>query len=55
MWNSSFFTITNRVIAGLTHVERARGFLDAAAISVNWIREMDNRIRALKPYHKSYI
>lgn len=34
------FTITNRITAGLTQIERARGFLDAATLSEDWIREM---------------
>ena len=34
------FTITNRITAGLTRIERARGFLEAAALSEAWIREM---------------
>jgi len=37
------FTITNRITAGLTRIERARGFLEAATLSENWIREMGKR------------
>jgi len=38
------FTITNRITAGLTEVERARGFLEAATLSESRVREM--RLRA---------
>ena len=31
------FTITNRITAGLTRIERARGFLEAATLSENWV------------------
>jgi hypothetical protein len=41
------FTITNRIAAGLTLIERARGFLEAATLSENWIREMGNRVKRI--------
>lgn len=46
------FTITNRITARLTRIERARGFLEAAKLSENWIREMGNRalVRDTGPY-----
>ena len=31
------FTITNAITAGLTAIERARGFLEAATLSEQWI------------------
>jgi hypothetical protein len=31
------FKITNRIAAGLTRIERARGFLEAAALSEAWV------------------
>jgi hypothetical protein len=31
------FTITNWITAGLTRIERARGFLEAAALSEAWV------------------
>ena len=34
------FTITNRITAGLSRIERAMGFLEAATLSENWVREM---------------
>ena len=39
----SIFTITNRITAGLTRIERARGFLEAATLSEAWVREMGHR------------
>jgi hypothetical protein len=30
------FRISNRVTAGLTRIERTRGFLDAAKLSEDW-------------------
>ncbi len=37
------FTITNKVAAALTKIERARGFLDAAKLSEDWIGEMSQK------------
>ena len=34
------FTITNRITAGLTRIERARGFLEAT-LSEAWAREIE--------------
>ena len=34
------FTITNPITAGLARIERARGFLEAATLSEDWMREM---------------
>jgi Fic family protein len=49
------FTITNRITAGLTRIERARGFLEAATLSENWIREMGNRALVLEAHHTTHI
>jgi len=49
------FTITNRITAGLTHVERARGFLEAAALSDAWVREMGRRALVLEAHHTTHI
>lgn len=49
------FTITNRIAAGLTLIERARGFLEAATLSENWIREMGNRVLVLEAHHTTHI
>jgi hypothetical protein len=37
------FTITNAITAGLTKIERARSFLDAAKLSEEWIAEMQSQ------------
>ena len=49
------FTITNRITAGLTRFERARGFLEAAALSENWVREMGNWALVLETPHMTHI
>jgi hypothetical protein len=33
------FTITNEIAAGLTAIERARGFLEAGTLSEEWLRQ----------------
>ncbi|MFZ7112275.1 MAG: hypothetical protein ACOWYE_11375 [Desulfatiglandales bacterium] len=43
--------ITNRIIAGLTHIERALGFLEAAILSEAWMREIVRRALMLEAYH----
>lgn len=49
------FTITNAITAGLTKIERARGFLDAAKLSEDWISEMQNRALVLEAHHTTHI
>ena len=49
------FTITNRITAGLTHIERARGFLEAATLSEVWVREMGRRALILEAHHTTHI
>jgi Fic family protein len=49
------FTITNPITAGLTRIERARGFLEAASLSENWVREMGNRALVLEAHHTTHI
>ncbi len=49
------FTITNAIAAGLTKIERARGFLDAAKLSEDWIAEMQNRALVLEAHHTTHI
>jgi Fic family protein len=49
------FNITNRITAGLTRIERARGFLEAAALSAAWVREMGNRALILEAHHTTHI
>ena len=49
------FNITNAIAAGLTKIERARGFLDAAKLSEDWIAEMQNRALVLEAHHTTHI
>ena len=49
------FTITNGITAGLTRIERARGFLEAAALSEAWVREMSHRALILEAHHTTHI
>lgn len=49
------FAITNAIAAGLTKIERARGFLEAANLSDDWIAEMQNRALVLEAHHSTHI
>jgi Fic family protein len=49
------FTITNLITAGLTRIERARGFLEATTLSEAWVREMGRRALILEAYHTTHI
>ncbi len=49
------FTITNAITAGLTSIERARGFLQAATLSDEWVRRMSQRALLLEAHHTTHI
>lgn len=49
------FTITNAITATLTAIERARGFLDAAKLSEEWIERMSQRALLLEAHHTTHI
>jgi Fic family protein len=49
------FTITNRITAGLTQIERARGFLEAAKLSEDWLEKMRSRALLLEAHHTTHI
>lgn len=49
------FTITNEVAAGLTAIERARGFLEAAALSDDWVRRMGQQALLREAHHTTHI
>jgi Fic family protein len=49
------FNITNRITTGLTRIERARGFLEAATLSEDWVRAMGNRALVLEAHHTTHI
>lgn len=49
------FTISNAIAAGLTVIERARGFLEAATLSEEWMRRMSQRALLLEAHHTTHI
>jgi Fic family protein len=49
------FTITNRMTAAITQIERARGFLEAAHLSDEWVRDMGDRALVLEAHHTTHI
>lgn len=49
------FTITNSMTAGLTTIERARGFLDAARLSEAWLGKMSRQALLLEAHHTTHI
>lgn len=49
------FTITNRMTAAITQIERARGFLEAARLSDNWLRDMGNKALIKEAHHTTHI
>lgn len=49
------FTITNRMTRAITRIERARGFLDAAQLSADWVREVGERALILEAHHTTHI
>ena len=49
------FTITNSITSDLTKIERARGFLDAATLSEDWISRMSQRALLLEAHYTTHI
>lgn len=49
------FSITHQITAGLTAIERARGFLEAATLSEAWVRRMSQRALLLEAHHTTHI
>lgn len=49
------FTTTHSITGGLTRIERARGFLEAAVLSEQWVREMGRRALLLEAHHTTHI
>ena len=49
------FTVTNPITAALTRIERARGFLEAAKLSEEWVRQMGARALVLEAHHTTHI
>ena len=49
------FAITNVITEALTRIERARGFLEAATLSEDWVRAMGERAMVLEAHHTTHI
>ncbi|MEK7315440.1 MAG: Fic family protein, partial [Candidatus Eisenbacteria bacterium] len=49
------FTISNPITAALTQIERARGFLEAAKLSEDWLRQMGAQAFLLEAHHTTHI
>ncbi|WP_300670172.1 hypothetical protein [Desulfoluna sp.] len=49
------FTITNRMTSAITQIERARGFLEAARLSDDWVRDMGNKALIKEAHHTTHI
>jgi len=49
------FTITNKINNTLLEIERARGFLDAAKLKEDWIKEMQSEAFILEAHHSTHI
>ena len=49
------FTITNEIANALTTIERARGFLDAATLSEDWIGRMSRKALLLEAHYTTHI
>ena len=49
------FSITNIMTSAITRIERARGFLEAAQLSADWIRKMGDRALILEAHHTTHI
>jgi Fic family protein len=49
------FTISNKITNALTAIERARGFLEAATLSDEWLGKMQNKALVREAYHTTHI
>jgi Fic family protein len=49
------FRITNVITGNLTRIERARGFLEAAKLSAEWIAGMQQRALVMEAHHTTHI
>lgn len=49
------FKITNRMTAAITQIERARGFLEAARLSDDWLRDMGAEALIKEAHHTTHI
>lgn len=49
------FVINNQIANALTAIERARGFLEAATLSSDWITKMQSKALILEAHHTTHI
>lgn len=49
------FQISNQTANALTAIERARGFLEAATLSLEWLEKMQNKALVLEAHHTTHI
>jgi Fic family protein len=49
------FSVSNSITSTLTRIERARGFLEAAKLSEDWIRRMGERALVREAHHTTHI
>jgi Fic family protein len=49
------FSITNRMTAAITQIERARGFLEASHLSDDWVRDMGAKALVKEAHHTTHI
>jgi Fic family protein len=49
------FNITNRMTSAITQIERARGFLEAARLSDDWVKDMGNKALIKEAHHTTHI
>ncbi|MEA1966631.1 MAG: hypothetical protein U9N77_00175 [Thermodesulfobacteriota bacterium] len=49
------FTITNRMASAITQIERALGFLEAARLSDDWVKDMGNQALIKEVHHTTHI
>lgn len=49
------FKISNQTAKALTAIERARGFLEAATLSQEWLEKMQNKALILEAHHTTHI
>ena len=49
------FPISNAITQDWARVEQARGFLEAAQLSEQWVRQMSDRALLLAAYHTTHI
>lgn len=49
------FTITHTITNALLEIERARGFLDAANLKEEWLKDMQSKALILEAHHSTHI